>query len=209
MVRGVTRTRGWPVSLSALLPQPAGVAARRPRGHPVDEGADRQPLPVSDDARQAEAGQPPARRVSRPACPPCPAAREHPLTPTLAPAGRRSRRSRRSCAVLGPCPPCRWPAPTATRCHAGCARTFPWGTRWPSGRSASGSCCSASSAPTWPSRPTRCACVTPWTPRTPRTPRLPRALPSRPLAECPSSPWWALVGVLAGEGLPPERATLL
>eukprot|EP00074_Homo_sapiens_P107825 XP_024304386.1 patatin-like phospholipase domain-containing protein 2 isoform X2 [Homo sapiens] len=43
----------------------AGVAARRSRGHPVDEGADGQHLPVPGDARQEEAGQAPALQVSR------------------------------------------------------------------------------------------------------------------------------------------------
>lgn len=53
-----------PEAMPCAPPQLAGVVARRSRGHPLDEGADGQHLPVPGDARQEEAGQPPALQVS-------------------------------------------------------------------------------------------------------------------------------------------------
>lgn len=107
-------------------------------------------------------------------------------------------RSRWSCVVPSRCPLCHCPVlPTVRHCPAGCATTSHLGMRWPSGRSASVSCCSVSSAPMWPSHPMPCACA-PLPAPPPQTPCPRSTHRACLLAECPPfpSPW----GLASGTG---------
>jgi hypothetical protein len=106
-----------------------------------------------------------------------------PTKPSLGASLPAGCRSKWSCVELSRCPLCHCPVLlTAKHCPVGYATTSRWGTRWPSGRSASGSCCWASSAPTWPSRQMPCACADPLAP-SPQSLH-PRSIhPACPLAE--------------------------
>lgn len=68
--------------------------------------------------------------------------------------------SRWNCVGPSLCPLCHCLAPlTARHCPTGYETTSHWGTRWPSGRNASVSCCWVSSAPMWPSLRMPCECA--------------------------------------------------